>query len=57
MDVIIYCLLSLVTGALIILGYEWFIKRKDQIQEKVVKYVYFAIALVVLTLFGVLVVL
>lgn len=55
MDVIIYCLLSLVTGALIILGYEWFIKRKDQIQEKVVKYVYFAIALVVLTLFGVLI--
>lgn len=52
---IIYGFLSLVVGVLLTLGLECFIEKKDQIQEKVVKHIYFTIALVVLSLFGVLI--
>lgn len=50
--IVTYCLISLVSGGLLVLGWEWLRQRKHQILEKVVKYRFFVTALIVLPLFG-----
>ena len=52
---IIYCFISFVTGGLIVWSWKWFVKRKNQIQEKWVKYRYFVLTLIALSLLGVLI--